>query len=114
MSGEKILVIDDDANILEVVRMRLKSWGYYVTVAKDGLEAKAAVSNTSFDLVIIDLRLSEEDGIELMEELIRSHPDIPVIILTAHGSIESASKPCARGHTATSPSHFILKTFPFT
>lgn len=97
MSGEKILVIDDDANILEVVRMRLKSWGYYVTIAKDGLEAKAAVSNTSFDLVIIDLRLSEEDGIELMEELIRSHPDIPVIILTAHGSIESAVEAMRKG-----------------
>ncbi len=97
MSGEKILVIDDDANILEVVRMRLKSWGYYVTVAKDGLEAKAAVSNTTFDLAIIDLRLSEEDGIELMEEITRHHPDLPVIILTAHGSIESAVEAMRKG-----------------
>ena len=81
MSGEKILVIDDDANILEVIRMRLKAWGYYVTIAKDGLEAKAALSNSDFNLAIIDLRLSEENGIELMEESLRCHPNLPVIIL---------------------------------
>jgi two-component system response regulator GlrR len=97
MSGEKILVIDDDANILEVIRMRLKAWGYYVTIAKDGLEAKAALSNSDFNLAIIDLRLSEENGIELMEEIIRCHPNLPVIILTAHGTIESAVEAMTKG-----------------
>lgn len=97
MSGEKILVIDDDPNILEVIRMRLKAWGYYVTIAKDGLEAKAALSNSAFNLAIIDLRLSEENGIELMEEIIRCHPNLPVIILTAHGTIESAVDAMTKG-----------------
>lgn len=97
MSGEKILVIDDDTNILEVIQMRLKSWGYYVAVAKDGREAVAALLTTSFHLAIIDLRLSEEDGIELMEEIIRCHPDLPMIILTAHGSIESAVEAMRKG-----------------
>lgn len=97
MAGEKILVIDDDTNILEVIRMRLKSWGYYVTVATDGREAKAALSTTSFHLAIVDLRLFEEDGIELMEEIIRFHPDLPIIILTAHGSIESAVEAMRKG-----------------
>lgn len=97
MSGEKILVIDDDLNILEVIRMRLKAWGYYVIVARNGEEAKSALSATSFNLVIIDLRLSEENGIELMEGIIRYHPNIPVIILTAHGSIESAVEAMRKG-----------------
>lgn len=97
MSGEKILVIDDDINILEVIQMRLKAWGYFVTIARDGEEAKAALSDASFNLVIIDLRLSEENGIELMEEIIRCYPNIPVIILTAHGSIESAVEAMRKG-----------------
>ncbi|TVL99255.1 MAG: two-component system response regulator GlrR [Candidatus Brocadia sp. WS118] len=97
MSGEKILVIDDDTNILEVIRMRLQAWGYYVTIARDSREARAALSTASFHLAIIDLRLSEEDGIELMEEIIRRHPGLPMIILTAHGSIESAVEAMRKG-----------------
>ncbi|MEP9412552.1 MAG: sigma-54-dependent Fis family transcriptional regulator [Candidatus Brocadia sp.] len=97
MRGEKILVIDDDINILEVIQMRLRAWGYFVTTARDGHEAKDALSTASFNLVIIDLRLSEENGIELMEEIIRCYPNIPVIILTAHGSIESAVEAMKRG-----------------
>lgn len=97
MSGEKILIIDDDINILEVIQVRLKAWGYFVTIARDGQEAKEALSATSFNLAIIDLRLSEENGIELMEEIIRCYPNIPVIILTAHGSIESAVEAMKKG-----------------
>ncbi|MDN3514893.1 MAG: sigma-54 dependent transcriptional regulator [Candidatus Brocadia sp.] len=97
MPGEKILVIDDDINILEVIQMRLQAWGYYVRIARDGREAKEALSGASFNLAIIDLRLSEEDGVELMEEIIRCFPNLPVIILTAHGSIESAVEAMKRG-----------------
>lgn len=97
MSGEKILVIDDDINILEVIQMRLKTWGYYVRIARDGREAKEALSVTAFNLAIIDLRLSEEDGVELMEEIIRCFPNLPIIILTAHGSIENAVEAMKRG-----------------
>ncbi|MBU6391040.1 MAG: response regulator, partial [Planctomycetes bacterium] len=97
MINKKILVIDDDTNILEVIQMRLKAWGYYVAVAKSGKEAKIALSTTPFNLVIIDLRLSEENGMELMEKIIRHYPNLPVIILTAHGSIESAVEAMRRG-----------------
>ena len=97
MPSEKILVIDDDASILEVIQMRLKALGYHVTVAKDGNEAKAALSATRFNIAILDLRLSEEDGIELMEEIIRYYPGLPIIILTAHGSIESAVEAMRKG-----------------
>ena len=97
MPSEKILVIDDDTSILEVIQMRLKALGFHVTIAKDGGEAKAALSATSFNLAIIDLRLSEENGIELMEEIIRYYPKLPIIILTAHGSIESAVEAMRKG-----------------
>src|SRR3989337_798322 len=97
MSNEKILVVDDDNSILEVIQMRLKAWGYNVAVAKNGTEAKAALSSTPFNLVIIDLRLSEEDGLDLMEEILTSHPNLPIIILTAHGTIESAVEAMRKG-----------------
>lgn len=97
MANEHILVIDDDANILEVIQMRLKSWGYHVTTARDGKEAKMALSVTPFNLVIIDLRLSDENGIEIMEKIIAIHPNLPIIILTAHGSIESAVEAMKKG-----------------
>ena len=97
MAGEHILVIDDDTNILEVIQMRLKSWGYHVTTARDGKEAKMALSVTPFNLVIIDLRLSDENGIEIMEKIIATHPTLPIIILTAHGSIESAVEAMKKG-----------------
>ncbi|MBM4055282.1 MAG: sigma-54-dependent Fis family transcriptional regulator [Planctomycetes bacterium] len=97
MSNENILIIDDDANILEVLRMRLKALGYYVSIAKDGDEAKKALSLNNINLAIIDLRLFGENGIELMEDIIKNYPKLPIIILTAHGSIESAVEAMKKG-----------------
>ncbi|MGQ3684492.1 MAG: sigma-54-dependent transcriptional regulator [Candidatus Loosdrechtia sp.] len=97
MLKEKILVIDDDINILEVIQMRLRSLGYEVTIARNGNEAKAALSAAAFNLIILDLRLAEEDGIELMEEITGCYPVLPIIILTAHGSIESAVEAMRKG-----------------
>ena len=97
MRNEKILVIDDDAHILEVIQMRLRAWGYSVIIASTGKKALAALAADAFNLAIVDLRLEDESGIELMEELIRHTPNLPIIILTAHGSIESAVEAMKRG-----------------
>lgn len=97
MPNEKILIIDDDTNILEVIQMRLRALGYHVTAAKDSKEAREALSAAPFNLVILDLRLAEENGIQLMEEIIGGNPMLPVIILTAHGSIESAVEAMSKG-----------------
>ncbi len=97
MANEKILVVDDDPNILEVIQMRLKAWGYQVATARNGKTAKAVLSESPFNLVIIDLRLSDENGINLMEEIFGRYPNLPLIILTAHGSIESAVEAMRKG-----------------
>lgn len=97
MANENILVIDDDPSILEVIQMRLKSFGYRITIAMNGNEAKRALSTISFNLAIVDLRLADENGIELMEEILSSYQKIPVIILTAHGSIETAVEAMRKG-----------------
>ena len=92
-----LLIVDDDRNLLELIKMRLESSGYAVTTAPYEEEAKTAATSQAFDLAILDLQLVYSDGITLMEELHRTNPGMPVIILTAHGSIESAVDAMKRG-----------------
>jgi two-component system response regulator GlrR len=97
MASGKILVVDDDKSLLELIRMRLESANYEVTTALQEEEATEAVKGQVFDLSIVDLRLVQKDGISLMEELHLIVPEMPVIILTAHGSIESAVEAIKKG-----------------
>lgn len=94
---EKILVVDDDRNILEVIRMRLVSGGYYVTPVTGAEEALKLAEKEPFDLALIDLKLNGQDGIQLMENIHHINPHIPVIILTAHGTIKSAVHAMKKG-----------------
>jgi two-component system, NtrC family, response regulator GlrR len=97
MSIGKILVVDDDVNLLELIKMRLESADYDVTAAREEDRALAALKEMAFDLCIIDLMLSNRDGITLMEEFREINPEVPTIILTAHGSIENAVEAMRRG-----------------
>lgn len=97
MEREKILVIDDDPNILEVLRARLEAEDYAITTAITAKEALEKAKEGSFNLVITDIRLSSTDGLELMEDLLLLNPDLPVIILTAYGSIEGAVTAIKKG-----------------
>ena len=97
MAAGKILVVDDDTNLIELVKMRLESAGYDVTAAVQEDDAINAVKAQSFDLCLLDLMLSQRDGLSLMEEVHAIAPDVPAIILTAHGSIESAVEAMRKG-----------------
>jgi two-component system response regulator GlrR len=97
MSLGKILVVDDDRNLLELIKMRLESSNYAVTTALIEEEAIEAVKGQVFDLSIVDLQLAQKDGISMMEELHLILPEMPVIILTAYGSIESAVEAIKKG-----------------
>ena len=94
---EKILVVDDDLNILKVLRMRLESGGYAVVTASETQEAKERILEGGFDIALLDLKLSEANGIDLMKNLREIDPDLPVIILTAYGTIESAVEAMKEG-----------------
>jgi two-component system response regulator GlrR len=94
---EKILVVDDDVSILKVLQMRLESEGYAVTAASEIREAKDRIAGESFDIALLDLKLDGGTGIELMKSLREVDPDLPVIILTAHGTIESAVEAMKEG-----------------
>jgi two-component system, NtrC family, response regulator GlrR len=97
MASGKILVVDDDPNLLELVKMRLESADYEVTTSSMEEDALGAVKDQAFDLSILDLQLANRDGISLMEELHLVLPGMPVIILTAYGTIESAVEAMKRG-----------------
>lgn len=94
---ERILVVDDDRNILQVIRMRLVSGGYYVKAATGVEETLKLVEKEPFDLALIDLKLNGQDGILLMENIHHINPHIPVIILTAYGTIKSAVHAMKKG-----------------
>jgi two-component system response regulator GlrR len=97
MKDKKILVVDDDENLLDLIKIRLEASGYQVTIAGHEKEAKKLVARQNFNAAVVDLQLVGQDGISLMEELHRDAPSLPVIILTAHGSIESAVDAMRRG-----------------
>ena len=97
MAFGKILVVDDDRNLLELLRMRLESEDYEVVAAFREEDAIEAARTQTFDLSVVDLQLLRQDGISLMEELHLILPEMPVIILTAYGTIESAVEAMKRG-----------------
>jgi two-component system response regulator GlrR len=97
MSSGKILVVDDDSNLLEVIRMRLESADYEVVTAIKEEDAIAAAREQIFDIAIFDLQLADQDGISLMQDIHAINPDLPVIILTAYGSIGSTVEAMKKG-----------------
>ena len=97
MALGKILVVDDDRNLVELIQMRLEKAGYDVVTSIHEEEAIEKAKGQLFDLAVVDLQLVNTDGISLMEDLHRIIPEMPVIILTAYGSIESAVDAIKRG-----------------
>ncbi|MBK5074576.1 two-component system response regulator GlrR [Budviciaceae bacterium BWR-B9] len=85
-----LLLVDDDPSLLKLLGMRLTSEGFNVTTAESGQEALRRLGREQIDLVISDLRMDEMDGMALFNEIQKHQPGMPVIILTAHGSIPDA------------------------
>ncbi len=85
-----VLLVDDDADLLALISMRIGSAGYEVIAASCAEEALAQVAGVRPDLVVTDLRMPGMDGLALFERLRRMSPSLPVIILTAHGTIPDA------------------------
>ena len=86
----RLLLVDDDPGLLKLLGMRLVSEGYSVLTAESGPEALRTLSRDKVDLVVSDLRMDEMDGLQLFSEIQKAQPGMPVIILTAHGSIPDA------------------------
>jgi len=97
MSGQTILLVDDDPDILKLVSMRLTGAGYEVVTVDSAERALATLAASRPALVITDLRMGGMDGLALFEEIHRQAPTLPVIVLTAHGTIPDAVAATKRG-----------------
>lgn len=86
----RLLLVDDDPGLLKLLGMRLTSEGYTVATAESGQEGLRLLGREQIDLVISDLCMDEMDGLQLFAEIQKVQPGMPVIILTAHGSIPDA------------------------
>jgi len=86
----RILIVDDEPNVRLVFRTTLESSGYGISTAEDGEEALLWLENTPFDLVLLDLHLPGIGGMETLESIRSSGNNVPVVIVTAHGSVPNA------------------------
>lgn len=101
-----VLIVDDDQDILKLISMRLDAAGYNTVAASDGEQAMSVIALKRPDLIVSDLRMPAMDGMALLDAVHKLHPTLPMIILTAHGSIPDAVH--ATQHGAYS---FLTKPF---
>ena len=87
---KSVLVVDDDDSLRRVVEYNLTEDGYRVVTAPDGAAGLRAFQDGSVDLVLTDVRMPDMDGLELLTRIKTMQPELPVIVLTAHGTIDSA------------------------
>jgi len=102
----RVLLVDDDKDLLQLIAMRLTAAGYAVTAVESGEAALAALAVSRPQVVVTDLRMQGMDGMALFDAIHRDSPSLPVLILTAHGTIPEAV-------TATRRGIFSFLTKPF-
>ncbi|WP_404986244.1 response regulator transcription factor [Chryseobacterium sp. M5] len=84
----KILIVEDDQRVAELIQRGLSEHGFSATIAYDGLSGKKLALNNQFDMIITDIILPKIDGLDLCKEIRQIKPDIPIIMLTALGSTD--------------------------
>ncbi len=104
--GSKVLIVDDDPEMCALLKDTLQDEGYSVDAAGSGAEALEKAACGQFDLVITDVQMKGIKGVELTRRLLRSDPELPIIIITAFGSIESAVESMKLGAY-----HYLTKPF---
>src|SRR5512139_169061 len=112
MSNAKptVMVVDDDPGILRLLTMRLEAAGYAVHSAESAERALALLAAIRPDVVVTDLKMGGMDGMGLFDALQESMPGLPVIVLTAHGTIPDAVSATQRGVFGFVPKPFDAKT----
>jgi DNA-binding NtrC family response regulator len=105
--AEKILVIDDEPDMLALLRMIIEdNTDYEIRTANNPSQGLKMFAKTDFDLVITDLKMPGMDGLELVQEFEGINADVPVIIITAYGTVETADEALKKGVV-----DFIAKPF---
>jgi len=104
----RILTVDDENTITIALELLLSDNGYEVSSASNAAEAEALLGRRWFDLVFLDLRLPDGDGITLLEHIKRTAPETEVVLMTAHGSLEVTIEAIKRGAF-----YYLEKPFTF-
>lgn len=86
----RILVVDDDPAMLDVLRLRLQVWGYDVVLAEDALSGARLAAQESPDAILTDVWLPDASGVDLLRALTKADPRTPIIMMSAHGSVDLA------------------------
>ncbi|MFO7729121.1 MAG: response regulator [Desulfonatronovibrio sp.] len=102
-----VLVVDDEAVFLETLVTRLKLRGLEVTGCLEAGKGLELLQSQKFDLVLMDVSMPEIDGIQALEMIKKDNPDLPVILLTGHASMQTAAKGKEMGAF-----DYLLKPFP--
>jgi len=93
----RLLLVDDEVGYLEVLSKRLRRRGFEVTAARSGAEAIRALRDRDFEVAVVDLKMEDIDGIELLKILRQMLPGLKVIMLTGHGSERAARDGLSQG-----------------
>lgn len=93
----RVLVVDDDDEVRTLLVRSLRRRGYHVEEAADGIEGLGRVEKAPPDVVVTDMAMPRLDGLGLLKSLKEKHPDLPVIVLTGHGSMESVLQAMREG-----------------
>ncbi|HAL55905.1 MAG TPA: sigma-54-dependent Fis family transcriptional regulator [Bacteroidetes bacterium] len=104
----RVLVVDDEPNILKTMGICFNAIGYETTLFSKPQEAVQALHHASYDLAFIDLKMAPIDGMEVLAEIKQFSPETTVIMITAHGSVDSAIEAMKRGAY-----HYLQKPFDF-
>ena len=92
MADERVLIVDDEKNIVTSLKGILSDEGYDVLTASDGLEALEKIQLDPPDLVLLDIWLPGMDGIEVLKTVKNYHPEVEVLVMSGHGTIDTAVK----------------------
>jgi len=90
--AEKVLLIDDEVEFLETLSERMKLRGMDVTTASDAHTAVAALDANDFDAIVLDLQMPDMNGIDMLQVIKKSHPEVQVILLTGQATLEAGVK----------------------
>ncbi len=103
MVKRKVLIVDDEENFAKLIGQRIKSWGYEVTASLSGKEALAALKSKKPDIMVLDYRMPEKDGIATLREVRRIDKAIPVVMFTAYPDEKSIAESEKLGISAYVP-----------
>ena len=92
-----VMLVDDDRDLLRLLTMRLSAAGYVVKSVTSGEQALEKLSDFDPDVMVTDLQLDGMDGMTLFDQVHQANPDLPILVLTAHGTIPDAFDAANRG-----------------